>query len=551
MPFPIAPMNDMIADFLALCNLLSYLNRLTISIEYRLLKKNMMKRINPCCVFLFFIFILFRAEQTLASQSFGYGENRYLESLSTSPVDTVQELRYGNFIHSVKCMKRTEQSYALYIPSQYLPEKRWPIVYIFDPGARGSIPIELMKEAAERYGYIIAASNNARNGPWEPEAKAAQAMWEDTHARLAIDDSSIYFAGFSGGARVAAYLAQGCKCAEGVLLNSAGFSTESSPSSKDRFAVFSLVGFTDMNYDEIVKVDKTLDTLGILHFLRRFNGSHQWGPKEVWQEAFAWMQLVAMKNGRQPRNVQFIAVEMGLALQRAQAFEDSGNVYFAWQNYRQVSDLFQGLADTKNIDDRAAILEKNVAVMEGREIEEKEIDEQIKIQNRVLNIIELMHKSKPDWLTEEQLNHYVEGGLSFGDLRTQARDVIRRLQKDLESEDRMERRWVLERARGVIFSYLMETAQIDMDSNKLLIAKNFFELATDAQPNIYWPHLSLACCLIRMGDKEESFHELGRARELGLSAQALADMPKQVPEMKSLIDDPEFQKLITITQSEH
>jgi predicted esterase len=140
---------------------------------------------------------------------------------------------------------------------------------------------------------------------------------------LAIDDGYICFAGFSGGARVAAYLGQGCHCAQGVLLNGAGFSTESFQSFRDRFAVFSVVGVTDMNYYEMEKLDQTLDSPGCSHFLRRFNGSHQSAPKEVWQEAFAWMRLVAMKNGRQPRDEQFIGVELALGpVSRARRHEE-------------------------------------------------------------------------------------------------------------------------------------------------------------------------------------------------------------------------------------
>jgi tetratricopeptide (TPR) repeat protein len=231
--------------------------------------------------------------------------------------------------------------------------------------------------------------------------------------------------------------------------------------------------------------------------------------------------------------------------------EDSGSAYYAWQNYREVSDIFQGLIDTKKIDARTAILENDVKVREGQEQEEKELDEQIKLQNKILSILQLMQKPKPKWLTGEQLNNYDEGGFTFGDLRSQARDAIQQLQKDMESENRPERRRVLERVHSVVTIYLAETAQFDMDSNDFEIAKIFYEFAAEAQPEIYGHHLSLARCLIRMGDKEESIHELRRARETGLSAQALSDLLKQMTELNSLTGDPEFQKLITAAPSGH
>lgn len=482
---------------------------------------------------------------TLNAHLSEWKENGPIELSGNSIEDTAQGLPCGEIIRSVKCIREPEQSYALYIPSQYKSGKQWPIVYAFDPAARGTIPVELMKEAAERYGYVVAASNNSRNGPWQASANAAQAVWEDTHRRLSIDGSCIYFAGFSGGARVAAILAQSCKCAQGVLLNGAGFSPVSPPSSADRFAVFAVVGLTDFNYDEMVRLDQTLDTLGGPHFLRRFDGSHQWGPKDVWQESFAWMRLVAMKNGRRSRDTQFIAAELGSALQRARALEDSGEVYFAWQDYRQLSNLFQGLADTKKIDERIAALEKIDAVREGRENEQQEIGEQANLQNNILNIIELAHNQNPRRPTGEQPND------DDRELLTQAHKAVRRLRNDSEEESRPEKRRVFERARSNIFAYVMESGRSDMDANRLETAKGYFELAMEARPDAYGPHLSLARCLIRMGDREESIHELGRARELGLSAQALSDLLKQASDLNSLVNNPEFKKLITDESPEH
>jgi len=90
------------------------------------------------------------------------------------------------------CAAKPGQTYALYIPSTYTPTKKWPIVYAFDPSARGDRPIDALKAGAEKYGYIIAASNNSRNGPWPPQIEAAQAVSDDTRALLSIDDHRIY-----------------------------------------------------------------------------------------------------------------------------------------------------------------------------------------------------------------------------------------------------------------------------------------------------------------------------------------------------------------------
>jgi poly(3-hydroxybutyrate) depolymerase len=109
-------------------------------------------------------------------------------------------------IVDVTCSSDATQSYALYLPSTYTPAKRWPVIYFFDPGGRGRRALELYKDIAETYGFILAGSNNSRNFSNE-QGKAVNAVWQDTHARFGIDERRSYASGFSGGARVAGAMA--------------------------------------------------------------------------------------------------------------------------------------------------------------------------------------------------------------------------------------------------------------------------------------------------------------------------------------------------------
>ncbi len=288
----------------------------------------------------------------------------------------------GTVVASQTCVSKPDQSYALYLPSHYTANKKWPIVYAFDPDARGELPVKLMKDAAERYGYIVVASNNSRNGSWKTETEAAQAMWEDTHARFAIDDRRIYFAGFSGGARVAAALAQSCKCAAGVLLSGAGF--PGVPPSRDNvFPVYAAVGYYDFNYPELSELDDKLEAANFPHVLQHFDGTHQWAPSDVMHEAFAWFELMAMKQTREPRDDSFIAAQEKEAVARAQSLEHSGDAYEAWREYRQAAATFDGLTDIAALRQSAASLAQQKAVQDGQKREKDDAAQQSKIAGEI------------------------------------------------------------------------------------------------------------------------------------------------------------------------
>src|SRR3954469_24721422 len=58
----------------------------------------------------------------------------------------------GQIIERVPTRSDPAKSYALYLPSAYTPKRQWPIILAFDPGARGKVPVELFREAAEKDG---------------------------------------------------------------------------------------------------------------------------------------------------------------------------------------------------------------------------------------------------------------------------------------------------------------------------------------------------------------------------------------------------------------
>src|SRR6266545_1362234 len=65
-----------------------------------------------------------------------------------------QELPRGTIVDSVTCAGDSAQTYALYLPSNYSPERSWSVLMAFHPSARGRLMVEKYRAAAEQYGYI-------------------------------------------------------------------------------------------------------------------------------------------------------------------------------------------------------------------------------------------------------------------------------------------------------------------------------------------------------------------------------------------------------------
>jgi predicted esterase len=442
-------------------------------------------------------------------------------------------LQTGVILPRVTAMRQPEQSYALYLPSAYSQDKLWPIIYAFDPGARGSVPVELMKEAAERNGYILVGSNNSRNGSWKIEAEAAEAIIKDTHARLSVDDRRVYFAGFSGGARVAAQIAQVCKCAAGVLLNGAGFHPLAFDSKDAPFVVFAAVGSYDFNYPELVSMDDELEKLAYPHFLLPFEGPHQWAPASAMEDALAWFRLQAMKSGREARDDSFIAAQAAKENHRARALEQSGNLYAAWKEYRQAARMLAGLADDAAFRARAEALEKDKAIRDGAKREKLEFEEQAELTREIsAGLFELQRNSQ-----------------NRAEIYNAAEKQLVALRSRAEHEKRQEKLRVIKRVLAGLLVQAMEMGNARLDQKDASHAKDYFELASVADPDSTWALGNLAVARAMEGDRKGTLDALRRAKSKTKDPVRFAEWLKEEPAFAKLRGSPEFSAILgTSTQ---
>ena len=273
------------------------------------------------------------------------------------------DLPAGQIIDRVVCAADPSQSYALFVPANYTPSRSWPVIFAFDPGGRGRIPVERYQAAAERYGYVVVGSNNSRNGSTEI-TRIVATMTNDVAARLAVDPKRVYLAGMSGGARVALGIALASKDIAGVIASSAGY-PDTRVRQKLSFPVFATAGTEDFNHLEMRRLDRELATP---HRLVIFNGGHVWLSSELAVQAVEWMELHAMKTGLTPRN----DAEIDRQLTSRLASAGTGTDTETFRRVRAIADDFQGLRDVSALAKRAAELGRDRGVRAALDAERDE-----------------------------------------------------------------------------------------------------------------------------------------------------------------------------------
>lgn len=447
-----------------------------------------------------------------------------LFTLAFCPSVAADELTRGVVVENVICQADTEQSYALFIPSGYTSEKKWPVLYAFDPIARGRVPVERFKEAAEKYGYIVVGSNNSRNGPVKPALAAFEAMWRDTHARFSIDNNQVYTTGFSGGARVASLAAMACEnCVAGVIACGAGFNRQFPPSKQTPFVVFATVGVDDFNYPELMELDAELEKYGIPHRVATFGGAHQWPPAELCAEALEWMEIQAIRAGRKPKDEALVRELFDKTLKRAQALEEQKKTYEAYGIYQSLATNYKGLLGTGELERKVSELKAS------REIRERFKEEKAELERQRAIGMELVRMTR-------SLNDPEERTTALGDLRRR----VAELRKRAEAADDSGERRVARRALRQVYAQFYEAGTIEYAKDRAAATAQL-EIAAEIAPRDAAAFYQLAILYAQGGEKRKSLEALRHAVENGLTDPALIEGNKDLSRLREEI---EYRKII-------
>jgi hypothetical protein len=262
--------------------------------------------------------------------------------------DTKLSFPKGQLIQKVISRSDSTQSFILYIPKSYNPAKPAPVLYLLDARGRAKIPAELFRPAAEKYGYLMLSSyDSASDGPLDPNLKAMQAMWNDSHAWFKVDDKRIYAVGFSGTVRSSILMATTVPGSiTGIIGAAAGFPQEYPPKKDTDFLFYGTGGDLDFNYWEMIELDEKLTALGLPHRVELFSGPHGWMPPELATAGVEWMEVQAMKAGSRPKDPALIEELWKGEIAAAEALAAAGRTWDAAQRYTAAARDFQGLRDT-------------------------------------------------------------------------------------------------------------------------------------------------------------------------------------------------------------
>lgn len=259
---------------------------------------------------------------------------------------SAQSFPRGELIENVATARDPAQTYTLYLPKAYDPARVWPLLLVLDPRGRGTLAADIFREAAERHGWILVSSNGTQSdtGP-EPNRKAIAALWPEIRERVRSDPKRIYLAGYSGTVMLSWLLALDLQPRAAGVIASCGRLDNDLAARVPAFAQFSATGSRDFNHLPTFTLDGRVAAGGQPHRLRTFDGGHEWLGSDLAEEAIAWLDVLAMREGLRERDDPFLAAEAARDLERARSERQAGRLLEALEIYRSTLTTFDGLAD--------------------------------------------------------------------------------------------------------------------------------------------------------------------------------------------------------------
>ncbi len=427
-------------------------------------------------------------------------------------------------VSDVVCSADANQSYSLYLPSNYTQQKHWPIIYFFDPGGRGQRPVRLYKDLAEKYGFIFAGSNNSRNFSGN-QSQAVNAIWQDTHARLSLHDRRVYVSGFSGGARVAGAMALSSSGQiAGVIAHGAGY-PNSRGEGADKLLYYFAIGNRDFNWPEVITDGHEREKQGLPFRVRQYTGTHQWAPPEVMEDAVQWIILKAMQAEVMPVDASFVDQQLQRIQKEADDAEKANDVLAEYEAYRSLTSDFTGLTAPAATSRKFAALKQSAGLKAALKDEQGQIAEQFNIEKEI----------------SPKFRAYESGDVpDSNELRIEIQQAMAGLKQQADHAKSDQRRLVVSRAIGGIIVEGIENGQQEFQAHHFDKAESCFDLMRQITDEP-WPVLLLAETRVALGNKKQAIKDLREAARRGLKDPEILQSDTQLDAIRS---DPEFQKLL-------
>jgi dienelactone hydrolase len=407
-------------------------------------------------------------------------------------------------VRTIKCQLDTEQSYCIALPNGFDPDRHYPVIFVFDPHGDGHLAVHTFGAGASEFGYIVAGSNDIRNG-YEKTEYALQALTGDVTNRYPVDRERMYAAGFSGGARVAQEFSRRNRDIKAIACIGAGYSGEQAGIWQNEVSVLFIAGNEDFNYHEIRNSYRIMASEGIHCFVLEYSGKHAWPGPEIIHDAMLWFEFDDYRRNPDHEQKQIVREYLAEIRRKGAQQEEQNEIFAAAFTYAKGLSFMSGIANTGFLKRKLAGLQKTEAFMHSEKQANDALEMEIRLQQGYM--LALRERDTLWW-----------------------RNEIRGLDEKISRGDNGTMQPVYNRLRSYISIAAYSYCNSSLTQNDLLNAEKFisiYRVVDPGNPDVYYFH---ALFLAKTRQNRAAAESFGKAVSMGFTdlKKARRELPEEV-----------------------
>ncbi len=429
----------------------------------------------------------------------------------------------GKIIDTIWVDKKLGESFSFYMPKSYEPAKPTPVIFIFEPLARGKTGIDPFISSAETYGYLLICSNNTKNGPFEQNYDIVDRLFSKVFTSLKLDPKRVYTSGFSGGARLASSIAIKTNQIQGVVSCGAAYTVNFGelPTTQS-FSYATIMGEADMNFYELIFTRKYLVKTQLPFEIFTPDINHSWPTQDQILLAFDWLQLEAYKNLLLPVDSAITKNIYHKFYDQARTKEKDNRLLSAANEYRRILHNFKRYYQLDTIEKRLNYLTQSSAYKSQKKKNETLLETEILLTEELLDRFSLD--------INKRSYH-----LGWWENR------IEKLKKKTVSDSPMEQT-MYNRLLYKIFAHAIETANHD-SSIKNINQKIFcYDICILINPKYALPYIKKIENAVQIGEPDLALDYLEKLLDTGYDNKELL---QNNVSLKTLENNDRFKKLMS------
>ena len=235
-----------------------------------------------------------------------------------------------------------QESYSIYVPSNFNLDQKWPVIVVCDMQGRGKRAVSMFKNSAEKYGYVLIGPNNLNDTTSiAKNILALNRMSQKLGELFPLDSTRIYSAGHSAGARFASLVPSFIKQYRGAISFGAAIPNDELLTSRNKFHFVGVVGNEDFSYKDMLRARTNLKQRKLPNQLWVFDGGDQWPEEKYIEKAISAIDLQAMSQGKLAKDTSLITTNYQNELKQVNSLLENRKYLQAYDHMTEVISLYQ------------------------------------------------------------------------------------------------------------------------------------------------------------------------------------------------------------------